>query len=147
MRPRSQPAGRARSKLRCCLAATWLLLPFTLLQPQRAAAQQTRFALACVGTETGYTINFSYRWGTTGQWIRTSVAPKKWALLIWKYDRPGQNHSPELTIRYDDDTTDNSNYVRSSLKAYAAKESNCEKEGKTYNFYERGQELYIQEED
>lgn len=129
------------------LAAAGLFLPLILSQPQRAAAQSTRFALTCIGTETGYTVNFAYRWGSSAQWKNSSVAPGKWVKLMWNYQVPGENRSPQLTVRYDDNTTSATNIVRTDLKAYAASNSNCENQGKTYNFYERGTELYIQEED
>lgn len=141
---RGWPAHRAAHK---GLAAAGLLLPLILFQPQRAAAQSTRFALACIGTETGYTVNFAYRWGSSGEWKSTSVAPGRWVKLMWNYKYSGENRSPQLTVRYDDNTTSSTNIVRTDLKAYAASDSNCENQGKTYNFYERGSELYIREED
>ena len=129
------------------LAAAWLALPFTLTYPQQAMAESARFALACVGSETGYTVNFSYRWGNSGEWTNSSVGPGKWIKLIWNYDYPGENRSPQLTVRYDDNNTSANNIVRTDLQAYAASEADCEAQGKTYNFYERGTELYIKEED
>ncbi len=139
--------GNAQRPLRRSLAFSFLLLPLALVQPQRASAQSTRFALTCIGTETGYTVNFAYRWGTSGEWKNSSVAPGKWIKLMWNYDSPDENRSPQLTVRYDDNTTSATNIVRTDLKAYAASSANCEKQGKTYNFYERGTELYIREED
>lgn len=129
------------------LAATGLALPLTLTYPQEAMAESARFALACIGSETGYTVNFSYRWGNSGPWENSSVGPGKWIKLMWNYDYPGENRSPKLVVRYDDDTSSATNTVRTDLEAYAAKEADCEGQGKTYNFYERGSELYIQEED
>lgn len=123
-----------------------LLLLLPLAQMPSAHAGAARYALACVGTETGYTVNFSYRWGSEG-WRQMSVAPGKWIKLYWTYEYAGQNRSPTLTIRYDDDLTNRSNFVRTDLKAYAAEYLNCEDQGKTYNFYTRGDELYVQEED
>lgn len=130
-----------------CLASSLVLVTLALFQPQRAQAQSTRFALTCIGTETGYTVNFAYRWGSSGQWKSSSVAPGRWVKLMWNYEVPGENRSPQLTVRYDDNTTSATNIVRTDLKAYAASDSNCENQGKTYNFYQRGTELYIQEED
>ena len=141
-RSRHSRAGKCRA-----LAATCLLIPLVLAQPQRAKAESARFARACLGTETGYNINFSYRWGNSGRWNSASVAPGKWQMLMWNYDYPGENRSPKLTIRYDDNNTSTSNIVLTDLEAYAARQSDCEKQGKTYNFYERGTEIYIQEED
>lgn len=142
-----RPAGR-RSGWRNPLGA-WLapllLLPLPLI-PIETRAQKPLYALACVGTETGYTVNFAYRWGTQS-WQQRSVAPGRWIKLYWNYDYPGENRSPTLTIRYDDDLTNRSNMVRTDLKAYAAAYLDCEKQGKTYNFYARGDELYVQEED
>ena len=88
-----------------------------------------------------------YRWGSSGEWKSTSVAPGRWVKLMWNYKYSGENRSPQLTVRYDDNTTSSTNIVRTDLKAYAASDSNCENQGKTYNFYERGSELYIKEED
>ncbi len=129
------------------MAISWLLIPIALTHPPSASAQATRFALTCIGTETGYTVNFAYRWGNSGTWHNSSVAPGQWVKLMWNYDYPGKNSSPQLTIRYDDDKTSATDFVRTDLKAYAASNSNCENQGKTYNFYERGTELYIRSED
>lgn len=118
---------------------------FSLSLP--AFAQSTRFGLACLGTETGYKINFSWRWGESGTWNQSSVAPGKWRSFAWNYDYPGENKSPYLYIRYDKDLSSGTEYVRTKLKAYAAAYNNCEKHGKTYNFYEGSGGLYIQEED
>lgn len=128
-----------------CLVAASVLLPLSVLNP-RSAVAAPQFALACLGTETGYTINFSYRWGN-GRWTSSSVAPGKWKMFTYKYKTPGVNRSPVLSVRYDDNTTDRSNVVVTDLDAYAASIKDCEAEGKTYNFYQRDTELYIQEED
>ncbi|MBJ7898721.1 MAG: hypothetical protein GC158_02110 [Cyanobacteria bacterium RI_101] len=113
----------------------------------KVLAQAPKFALACIGTETGRTINYFYRWGDKGDWNQGSVAPGKWKKMIWEYDYPGENRSPQLTIRYDDDATSRTNFVRTKISPYAARGSNCEDHGKTYNFYQRGDEIYIKEED
>ena len=130
---------------RRCTAAILACEVATAALPIRA--QSTQFALVCLGTETGYTINFSARWGNSGAWTKQSVAPGKWKAFTWKYDYPGENRSPKLNIRYDDDLTNRSNFVNTPLDAYAASYNNCEEQGKTYNFYTRGEELYIQAED
>ena len=127
--------------------ASLLLLPLSLSQPLAASAQSARFALTCVGTETGYTIPFTYRWGNSGQWRSASVEPGRWVKLMWNYDYAGENRSPQLRIRYDDNTTRAVNIVNTPLNSYAASSSNCEDQGKTYNFYQRNNELYVQEED
>ncbi|MFM7313228.1 MAG: hypothetical protein ACKO0M_08695 [Cyanobium sp.] len=138
---------RASWPARSWSALASLVIPFAAIQPQSASAQSARFALACIGTETGYTVNFNYRWGTSGQWRSSSVEPGRWIKLMWNYDYPGENRSPKLTVRYDDDATSRTNIVLTDLKVYAASQSNCEAQGKTYNFYQRGNELYIREED
>lgn len=66
---------------------------------------------------------------------------------MWNYDAPGENRSPQLTVRYDDNTTNTTNIVRTDLKAYAASDSNCEKPGKTHHFSEHDTETCLQEED
>lgn len=68
-------------------------------------------------------------------------------MFTYNYKTPGVNQSPTLSVRYDDNTTDRSNFVVTDLDAYAASIKDCEEEGKTYNFYQRDTELYIQEED
>lgn len=132
-------------RLLVALIPLGLSLPLSLQRP--VAAQQTRYALACLGTETGWTVNFSWRWGDSGRWTDSSVAPGRWKGFRWNYDYPGENRSPLLNIRYDDDTTNRTNFVITRLNAYAAFKEDCEGQGKTYNFYQRGNELYIQEED
>jgi hypothetical protein len=124
-----------------------LVIPFTVAQAPIASAQSTKFALACIGTETGYSVNFAYRWGSSGEWTSATVAPGKWLKLTWNYKFAGENKSPALNVRYDDNTTGVTNIVRTPLKAYAATQSDCEDQGKTFNFYQRGTELYISEED
>ena len=142
----SRSLAECRRLLRLTSLA-WLMLPLSLAQPQAASAQSSRFALTCVGTETGYTIPFTYRWGNSGQWRSASVEPGRWVKLMWNYDYAGENRSPQLKIRYDDNTTGSINIVNTPLNSYAASSSNCEDQGKTYNFYQRGNELYVQEED
>ncbi len=124
-----------------------LVIPFAVAQAPIASAQPTKFALACIGTETGYSVNFAYRWGSSGEWTSATVAPGKWLKLTWNYKFEGENKSPALNVRYDDNTTGVTNIVRTPLKAYAATHSDCEDQGKTFNFYQRGTELYISEED
>jgi hypothetical protein len=67
--------------------------------------------------------------------------------MTWNYDYPGQNSGPRLYVHYDNDATDGENYVRTEIVPYAARGMDCENAGKTYNFYQRGNLLYIQEED
>ena len=117
------------------------------LAPQCVNAQSTRFALVCIGTETGYEVNFSARWGKSGRWSEESIRPGKWKIFTWNYDYPGEDRSPMLNIHYDDDLSEGSNFVTTALPAYAASTKDCEAQGKTFNFYSRGDELYIQEED
>ena len=115
--------------------------------PGLAEKKATRFALTCLGTETGGEVNFQYRWGPDDSWSNSSVAPGKWQMLTYKYDFRGENRSPVLQVRYDDDLSSDTNWVITDLESYAAVNRYCEGEGKTYNFYQRGLELYIAEED
>ncbi len=135
----------ARTLRRC--AAPLAIAAIALSAAAPAAAEPTRFALTCIGTETGGNINFQYRWGTTGEWKTTSVAPGKWQLLRWTYDRPGQNRSPQLFIRYDDDMGDGVNMVRQPVESFAARKPDCDSDGYTYNFRERGGELFLDDEE
>ncbi len=67
--------------------------------------------------------------------------------MMWEYATPGQNRSPKLSVRYDDDYSSGMNVVVTPLLSYAAKDLNCERSGKTYNFYLKGSELVIRAED
>ena len=101
------------------------------------------FALTCIETNTGYTINFQYRWGEEDGWTSTSVEPGRWRMTWHMYDYPDENRSPQLQVRYDDDLTSSSNYVITSLDSYAAYKKDCEGEGKKYRFWSRHSELFI----
>lgn len=105
------------------------------------------YALTCVGTNTEYTINYEYRWGEDDEWKTASVEPGHWKMHSWDYDYPGEASSPQLAIRYDDDLGDGANHVVTNLDSYAAEYKNCEDEGKTYDFWERDNELFVQEND
>jgi len=129
-----------------------LTLPFLLLAQVPllslpGQAQQARHALTCLGTNTGSTVSFQYRWGESGSWNENTAVPGKWTKMMWEYATPGQNRSPNLTVRYDDNMTSAQNVVRTQLVSYAAKDLNCERSGKTYNFYLKGDELVIRAED
>lgn len=115
--------------------------------PAMAQGKGKRFALACIGTKTGSTINFAYRWGKSGEWTEASIRPGKWQLMMWNYDRANENRSPPLQVRYDDDMTDYDNFVVTDIEAYAASKQDCEGEGKTYHFIESGDELFLEEDD
>jgi hypothetical protein len=145
--PHSLQRSALQRSAHCWWAIPLLAIPFIVAQAPIASAQSTKFALACIGTETGYAVNFAYRWGSSGEWTSATVAPGKWLKLTWNYKFAGENKSPALNVRYDDNTTGVTNIVRTPLKAYAATHSDCEDQGKTFNFYQRGTELYISEED
>lgn len=110
--------------------------------PSHAAAP-TQYALTCIGTETDGTIKFSYRWGAEGEWKYSSVAPGKWQMLTYTYSHPGENSSPTLYIRYDDDLSDGLNIYTQKVKSYAASKRHCESQGYTYNFHAKGGELFL----
>ncbi len=107
----------------------------------------TQYALTCIGTDTNYTIHYQFRWGESGDWQDASVEPGKWKNHTWDYDYPGENESPQFMIRYDDDLSDGENHVITRLDSYAAEYNNCEDQGKTYDFYEQNNELFVQEND
>jgi hypothetical protein len=118
-----------------------------LLAAAPAHAAETQYALTCVGTNTDYTIYYQYRWGEDGEWHDASVDPGKWKNHTWDYDYPGEDESPQFMIRYDDDLSDGENQVITRLESYAAEYNDCEDEGKTYDFYEQDDELFVQEND
>jgi hypothetical protein len=132
---------------RFLLAVPLTLLAQTTLFSLPSHGQQARYALTCLGTETGTKIRFQYRWGESGSWNEDTADPGKWTQMMWEYATPGQNRSPKLSVRYDDDYGQGMNVVITPLLSYAAKDLNCERSGKTYNFYLKGSELVIREED
>ena len=103
------------------------------------------FALACVSSATGDTIYFEYRWGND-DWEQLEAEPDQWQMLMWNYDYRNENRSPQLQVRYDDDMSDYENYVVTDIEAFAADNEDCEGEGKTYHFQDRGGELFLVED-
>ena len=136
---------KLRSRFRFALPLTLLAQASLLSLPSHA--QEARYALTCLGTNTGTKISFQYRWGDSGSWNEDTADPGKWTKMMWEYASPGQNRSPKLSVRYDDDYTSRTRVVVTPLVAYAAKDLNCERSGKTYNFYLKGSELVIRAED
>lgn len=106
-----------------------------------ARADEPRFALVCIGTETDYAVNFEFRWGD-GDWEATSVEPGAWKLAMWPY-RGDERSAPTPQVRYDDDLGEGVNRVVTELGVYAAGSEDCEAEGATFDFHERGDELFI----
>ena len=117
------------------------------LTTRTVAEPAAKHALVCIGTEMGETVNFQSRWGEDGTWSANSVAPGKWRILSYPYDYPGENRSPQLQVRFDDDLSNKSRMVIVKVDAYAAAGKNCEKEGATYNFQERNGVLDLFRED
>jgi hypothetical protein len=118
-----------------------------LASPGAALAQSTQFALTCIGTETGATINFQYRWGHSGEWSRASVEPGQWKALKWNYGYADERRSPQLFIRYDDDMSSGVHMVVQQVRTFAARESRCEAQGYMYNFRARSGELFLDDEE
>lgn len=123
--------------------ATLGLVMASILAAPTASAKN--FALACVSTATGDTIYFEYRWGND-DWTSVTAEPDQWQMLMWNYDYRNENRSPRLQVRYDDDMSDYENYVVTDLEAFAADGEDCEGEGKTYHFHDRGGELFLVED-
>lgn len=124
--------------------ASALLLSAIAAAPAQAG---TKYALTCIGSETGYTINYQYRWGNNGSWQTASVKPGAWKNHRYNYKYEGENSAPQLQVRYDDDASSGSNMVITKLDSYAASYNDCEAQGKTYDFYETRGELNLQAND
>lgn len=131
-------------KSRAVLAAA---LALASLMPAQAEARGNRFALACISSATGDSIYFAYRWGTKGRWTEVTADPGQWRMLMWNYDHLDENRSPQLQVRYDDDMTDGENFVVTDVAAFAAASEDCEGQGKTYHFEDRGGELFLVEDE
>lgn len=112
-----------------------------------ALAKGSRMALACIGTKTGDTVYFAYRWGEDANWTEVSIAPGKWQVMSWRYARPNENRSPQLQVRYDDDMSEGENFVVTDIGAHAAVGDNCEAEGQTYHFIVVDDELFLDADD
>lgn len=142
---RSHSAHAAASffmPLRKFLALGVLTLGAFSMAPD-AQASGTQHALTCVGTETGETVYFQYRWGLSGEWRRSEATPGHWQVITYRYRYAGENSAPQLELRFDDDLSSGVNMVRQKLKSYAARTRNCEAEGYTYNFVDRAGELFL----
>jgi hypothetical protein len=123
------------------------LIAITSLGAQQAHAADTQFALTCIGTETGSAVNFQYRWGEDSEWRTSRTRPGSWQVISYRYQYPGQNRSPQLELRFDDDMSSRVNTVRQKVKSYAARTKQCESEGASYNFIDRDGELFVVLED
>ena len=116
-----------------------------MFQPPAQAAGET-MGLTCLGTKTGYAVTFRYRWGESDSWSDLiSVSPGEWHWIKHDYDYPGQNSSPLLQIMFDQDATAGVSYTIYNLKAYAAFSQDCEGQGKTYYFYQRGNQIRVED--
>ncbi|MCP9849680.1 hypothetical protein KBY88_07625 [Cyanobium sp. Morenito 9A2] len=133
------------NRLRLILSLS--LLTLSTFSSLPSYSQQQRYALTCLGTNTGTKIKFQYRWGDSGAWNEDTADPGRWTKMLWEYETPGQNKSPTLTVKYDDDYTSSTHIVTTPLKSYAARDLNCERSGKTYNYYLKSSELVIRSED
>jgi hypothetical protein len=110
-----------------------------------AAAAANRFALTCFENRTDLTLRYQTRWGNDGQWSSTTIAPGERRWHSWRYERPNQNRSPVLHVRFDGDLTARMYKQAYSLKSYAApQEGDCKSYGKEYVFrYDGTSRKYI----
>jgi hypothetical protein len=130
------------------VAASTVGLAIAVLHAADAMAAGSTHALTCIGTETGESVNFSYRWGPSRDWKSTAVQPGKWLLLSWRYKYADYNRSPQLEFRYDDDSTDGAHFVHTKVRSYAVSDiRDCENQGFRYEFRLRGNEVYLLEVD
>ena len=144
MKPLSQTFGYVKRKFIFTLVPCAVGLTLVGVSTVDAMAADPTHALTCISTNTGDTVNFSYRWGSKRDWKSTKVVPGEWLLLSWRYQYAGYNRSPQLEIRYDDDFTDGAHFVRTQLKSYAVSDNRaCETQGLRYEFRLRGNELYL----
>jgi hypothetical protein len=114
-----------------------------LFAPDASAAN--RFALTCFENRTDLTLRYQTRWGRDGQWTSSSIEPGARRWHSWRYERPNQNSSPVLHVRFDGDLTARMYKQTYSLKSYAApQEGDCKSYGKEYVFrYDGTNKKYI----
>jgi hypothetical protein len=91
-----------------------------------------KYAVVCLFNRTNVPINYSFRWGTTGEWKLRELPPNKRHMHSWSYDRP-DSVSPVFQITFDSDVTTTNVYTKYDLKKYRARANLC-REGKTYAF-------------
>lgn len=133
-------------RLHALMAGAFLLAAAALHAPTAQAAGE-RFALTCIGTEIGGVVHFQYRWGPSDEWKTASAKPGRWQAITYQYRFPGENRSPKLELRYDDDLSSRANWVRQKVNSFAARSHDCEGQGFTYNFVARSGELFLETED
>jgi hypothetical protein len=100
------------------------------------------YALVCLVNQTGWSINYSYKWGER-DWESRTVNANSSRWHSWEY-APGSHSSPNFTIRFDASFTSSTDYKNYDLKRYQASEKTCWA-GKVYEFKEVGRnaiELY-----
>lgn len=94
-------------------------------------AQETPYGLVCLVNNTGWDINYRYRWGD-GEWYSKSVAAGRSRYHWWDYE-PGSFSSPNFEIRFDADFGDATDYKQYDLTRYRASRTACDA-GKVYEF-------------
>lgn len=130
-------------QLRNIVAGLSVCAAAAFIAPDASAAN--RFALTCFKNDTDITLKYQTKWGKDGEWTSSTIEPgaKRWH--SWKYDRPNQNSSPVLNVRFDGDLSARMYKQTYSLKSYAApQEGDCRSYGKEYVFrYDGSKKRYI----
>lgn len=120
-------------------------MPFTVIsatsQPT-LASKPNLFSLACISNQAGQIFEFEYRWGD-GPWRKLTSIPGKNRFLMKYYDLPGDETSPPLYIRYDEDLTQKESLRESTLESRPARSFKCKKQGTKYSFRQKGLTLYV----
>ena len=100
-----------------------------------AAEAANRFALTCIENRTNVSLTYQFRWGNDGEWSTRTLQPNTGRSHYWKYDRPNENRSPTLYVRFDSDLSRRMIQQRYRLESHASpQESDCKRYGKEYVF-------------
>jgi len=105
----------------------------------------SRFALTCIENKTNISLNYQYRWGNNGQWSSRTIRPSARQWHAWKYDRPNENRSPSMHVRFDGDLSSRMISQTYRLESHASpQEGDCRRYGKEYVFrYDGSAKKYI----
>lgn len=105
-------------------------------------------ALTCVGSVTGATVNFQFRWDRSSAWQDSHVDSGQWRPLTYDFDAGAADGPPSLQVRFDADlAADGAQVALASLEYQIAPAVDCNKYGRNYNFYVDATQLVLASED
>jgi hypothetical protein len=124
---------RSAMQSRLVVAALAGLSAVAIFVPMVEAAN--RFGLTCIQNKTNIPLTYEFRWGNNGQWSARTVRPNERRAHSWRYDKPDENRSPTMFVRFDSDLSKRMINQSYRLDSYASpQETDCRRYGKEYVF-------------